>query len=221
MTAIGLRHTAPMAGHESLVEHARSPDRLTFSRRPRQPGFVYAEASRRAAAFAVDLSLAALVVAIVSRVAASPLSGQGFRWGMDEPWLLGLLLLVSLLSALPTAYYAHLWRTGRQTPGHRMFNIEVVRRTVGGPPSALASLARWILLYAPLGLWAFPGVLWVAFDPGPFLMLIEFSPWVSVVGMGVPVAWYVLLGSSVLLDRRRGRGLHDRIGGTVVVRPIR
>jgi uncharacterized RDD family membrane protein YckC len=211
-----------MAGHGSPLQGALRPDRWTFGRRPPQPGYVYAELPRRAVAFAVDISLAALAVAIVSRAAAFSLNPWPVRrWDIEDPWFLGLLLLVSLLSALPTAYYAHLWRTGRQTPGHRMFNIEVVRRTVGGPPTALASFARWVLLYAPLGLWAFPGVLWVAFDPGMFLMLIEFSPWVSVVGMGIPVAWYGLLGLSVVLDRRRGRGLHDRIGATVVVRPLR
>ncbi len=192
------------------------------ARRPPQPDFLYAEFPLRTLAFAIDFVLASVAVVVLAEVCGWIIRGPGF--GRFIEWDLVtavVLLLAAVVSVLPTAVAAYLWRAHGATPGQRLFGLRVVRRTTGERLTALSAFSRWVLLYAPLTLlWAYPRVVSVAFDPESFLdlLILVRLPWLPFVAMGLPLAWYALLGASALADRRRGRGLHDRICGSIVVR---
>jgi hypothetical protein len=210
----------PPRGRPQEDRRAGAPsDGWTLRRRPRHAGFVYAELPRRALASLIDLVLASAITAIVAQVAALVVRGPTFSRDLNELNVVALLY-VALVSVLPTAVFAYLWHEGRAPPGHALVGFLVVHRTTGAPLSASAAFARWVLLYAPLALVAFPLVVGVVYDPSPFLILIEL-PWLPFIGAALPFAWYGLLGLSTLQDRRRGRGWHDRMCGSVVVRMVR
>jgi hypothetical protein len=91
-----------------------------------------------------------------------------------------------------------------------LLGLFVLRRTTGDRQGTLAAIARWLMLYAPLtAVFSYPwfASVFAAMDP---LQL-------GSIALVAPMAWYVILAFSVLVDRR-GRGLHDRVASSVVVR---
>lgn len=164
----------------------------------------------------IDLGLVSAAAAVIAQLAAGLLKPR-FSYGEMSYLALAALFLVALASVVPTALIAYQWQRGRSTLGHRLLGLAVLRRTTGGPLPPLAAFSRWVLLYAPVALWTYPLVVSTVYDPAPFMMLIEL-PHAPFVGIVLPLAWYAVLGLTTLRDRRRGRGLHDVICGSIVVR---
>ena len=162
----------------------------------------------------VDLALATTLVALISAMVASVLRGPTFSWPLTEFNLLALFL-VSIACVLPTLVFAYLWHRFATAPGLWLFGLTLLRPASSSSVTSLAAVARWILLFAPIAFWVYPLVVGIVFDPGPFMMLIEFPSWLYA-AMVLPVVWYLLLGASVLAGRD-GRGWHDRICGSIVV----
>jgi uncharacterized RDD family membrane protein YckC len=125
--------------------------------------------------------------------AASPVSEvRGWR----------VVLNAALLAAVSGVYFVISWSRVGWTPGQRLFRIAVR----GVPPAARVSprraVLRWALLGAPLGLAA---------------SLTLSLPLLFLAVLVVSFAWFAVLLVTTLLSRT-GRGLHDRLAGTTVIR---
>lgn len=193
--------------------HAGRPERD-----PPSLGAAYAELPLRALAFLVDLLLLYVLFQLMVQLRsllALWLTRED-QAGSDGVLAIsaGLLLLGALgLSLL--AVYA--WRVFRATPGQMLTGLFVVERASGLRLRRRSAMARWLLLYAPLvPLLGYTQLIDLLFrsrllsDADPLL--------VASAAYLLPIVWYALLGLSVLMEGRRGRGLHDRLAGSVVVR---
>ncbi len=189
------------------------------------PGARYVELPIRAAAFALDAVLLIVISDYAFRAVSAfvfsgiltPQSGQG-----AESSFLYLVILVTLLAivAVQAAVVTYLVRVFRATPGQMAFGLFTLSSRKGHALPGSAAFVRWLLLFAPLPMLAVgPLVIVVlsqslAFDGRP---TPDWFPLVSTLTQLAPVAWFVVLIVSVLLDER-GRGLHDYLSASVVVR---
>lgn len=164
---------------------------------------------RRALAFLLDgVALAAL--GFLGLFVVSLLLGPTVRIELDGTQtprveVIGwrVLLNAVLLAALSAAYFVTFWIRTMRTPGQALLGLVVEDVAGGGMPLPLSwALLRWALLGAPLGIAAAAAVN----APLAFLMLSAAS-----------AAWFVILLITTLFGRS-GRGLHDRLSGSLVVR---
>jgi uncharacterized RDD family membrane protein YckC len=164
---------------------------------------------RRLLAFVVDGIVLALL-AVVLLWLVSMLLGPAIRLEVGDGaasvsvtgWRVLLNAVVS--ASLSAAYFVVSWTRWRRSPGQTLLGVEVedVRRTdPSASLSAPRAIVRWALLGGPLGLAA------AVFVNSPLVFAA-----VSLVTLG----WFALLVLTTLFSRS-GRGLHDRIAGTVVV----
>ena len=113
-----------------------------------------------------------------------------------------LAVQAAVTSLVSAAYFVLGWCGPRRaTPFQRLLGLAVVRAADGGSLRAGRSLVRWVALGGPLGF------LWALLVEQPVLWLF------AVVLSGM---WAVALVVSARRGARR-RGLHDRIGGSVVI----
>lgn len=125
--------------------------------------------------------------------AASPVSGiRGWR----------VVLNAVLLAALSGLYFVISWSRVGWTPGQRLFRIAVRGASPVAGVSPRRAVLRWALLGAPLGLAA---------------SLTVSLPLLFLAVVVVSFAWFAVLIVTTLLSRT-GRGLHDRLVDTTVVR---
>jgi uncharacterized RDD family membrane protein YckC len=182
-------------------------------------GVAYAEFGLRAVAFAIDQAILYLMM----RWFADVLNGRLALVtpepdGSVDPVLLLLVGLTAtaamLLTSAGIAVYG--WRVLRASPGQLALGLSTLRHSDGAQIGTTTAFIRWILLFAPaifmtgtpravVGsiVWPYPSWLYDFFGLAPLLVLV----------------WYLLLGVTTLNDPR-GRGLLDRLAGTVVVREI-
>ncbi len=172
---------------------------------------------RRLLAEFVDIVLATAIAAVVSTLVASVLRGPYLSWLMTDTNYLALLL-VSIVCVFSTLPFAYLWHRAEPTPGYRFLRLKLRDLTTRGVLTPGAAFARWIVLFAPITLWVYPLVVRTVFDPGPFLMLIDYPAWLDAL-MLLPVAWYLILAVSIARSRD-GRGWHDRVSGAFVARAV-
>ncbi len=167
---------------------------------------------RRVTAYVLDGAvLAALGFALLG--AASLLLGPTVRIELDgaEAPVIGLivwrvLLNALLLAGLSAAYFVLSWTRVMRSPGQALLRIRVQHAGEDALPLATRrALLRWALLGAPLGIIAAASV------DAPIIFLI-----VSLTS----AAWFAVLLITTLFSRS-GRGLHDRLAGSVVVRSDR
>jgi len=132
-------------------------------------------------------------VVLDTDAAASPVSEvRGWR----------VVLNAVLLAALSGLYFVISWARAGWTPGQRLFRIAVRGSSPLAGISPRQAVLRWALLGAPLGL---ASALTVNL-PLLFLAVVVAS-----------FAWFAVLVMTTLLSRT-GRGLHDRLAGTTVIR---
>ena len=164
---------------------------------------------RRAFAFVLD-GLVLLVLGFVLLAVTTALLGPTVVLDLERPaapvvevrmWR--LFLNAALLAALSGTYFVAAWTRSGSTPGQHLLNLVVI---ASASPGARASIGRaslrWALMGAPLGLVAALTV------DLPLLFLA-----VSVASFG----WFVVLVVTTAWGRT-GRGLHDRLSGTIVTR---
>jgi hypothetical protein len=177
----------------------------------------YAEFPLRATAFAIDVVVVAMIFQLLGQARAIIMFWLQ-RFVPQETAeaalvIAGLALVLGSLALSATVIY--FWRVFRATPGQMLFGLFVIRRGSGTMLSRGAATVRWLLLYAPLAL------------------ILSYSALIDVIStvdraidpviiaagaLLVPLAWYLILALSTLVEGKRGRGLHDRIAGSVVVR---
>ncbi|CAN5830789.1 hypothetical protein BH20CHL5_BH20CHL5_13260 [soil metagenome] len=189
------------------------------------PGVSYVEFPLRAAAFALDAVLLTVVTDYTFRAVYTFI----FSGILPEPVALGgeprfayLVLAIGLLTVVAgqALVYSYLVRVFRATPGQMAFGLFTVSHHDGSAVSTSAAFLRWLLLFAPLPVLTIgPGVVALISQVLAFLGRSPADSFalVSTLAQLAPAAWFVVLIVSVLLDER-GRGLHDHLSGSVVVR---
>ncbi len=195
------------------LRRAGAPERL-----PPSAGATYAEFPVRAIAFGVDLALLWLVFQVLVQA-----RGLTALWltrddpQANDPTLAvsgGLAVAAIALLSLTAVYF---WRVFRATPGQMLLGLFVVERGSGLRLGRRRALLRWLALYAPfVALLSYTQLIDVIFRadlaPGADPLLV------ASLAFFAPIAWYLVLAVSVAVEGRRGRGLHDRLAGSVVVR---
>jgi len=200
------------------------PDERTGapSRFPPAADAVYSEFPIRALAFALDVVLLWLVFQLLTQGRALIV----FFFTRDapdgnDPALVWSGLVATIAIALVTLVAIYFWRVFRATPGQLLLGLFVVQRATGLPLSRRGATLRWLVLYAPLAFaLSYTVLIDVVFRSD---LIRDMAPGgdpliVAAAAYFLPVLWYIVLGLSVLAERRRGRGLHDRLAGSVVVR---
>jgi uncharacterized RDD family membrane protein YckC len=189
------------------------------------PGVGYVELPIRAAAFAVDAALMVLISDYTSRaIYALLFSGilgpQTAQGSQAQVLYLAVILTMVGVVAAQAAAISYLLRVFRATPGQMAFGLFTLSRHSGRALSPSAAFVRWLCLYAPLSVLVTGPLLvniasqYIALSGAPPADWYEL---VTTVSQIAPVAWFIVLIASVLLDER-GRGLHDHLSGSVVVR---
>jgi uncharacterized RDD family membrane protein YckC len=171
------------------------------------PG-VPASFMRRLVAFLLDgvvLLVAGFAVLTFTTVFIGPtvlLEPESAASPVSEVRAWRVVLNAVLLAALSGVYFVISWSRSGRTPGQRLFRLAVR----GAPPAVRISprraVLRWSLLGAPLGLAA---------------ALTVSVPLLFLGVLVVSFIWFAVLVVTTLLSRT-GRGLHDRLAGTTVVR---
>jgi len=189
------------------------------------PGVRYVEFPLRAAAFALD----AVLLIVISDYASRALYSFIFSGVLPPPWqqgpgyqflYLAVVAAVVAMVAIQAIVLTYLIRVFRATPGQMAFGLFTLSMRSGHALTGSTAFFRWLLLFAPLPvLVAGPLVMTVLSQFLSFggLSLPGWFAIVATVSQLAPVAWFVVLIVSVLLDER-GRGLHDYLSGSVVVR---
>ncbi len=199
------------------------PATTSYRRQPPVPGVVYAELPLRAAAFLIDLTLVGVVGGILSPAAQqlvdAVLSADAAFLGITARTALEFQVLPILIHAGSSAVVAvWFWLRFRATPGQMMLGLFTVTRTEGLPLGRSQALLRWLLLFGPATILTGSGsaallYLRAAVAEGDARGANLVAATITVVAL----AWYGLLAASIAGDRR-GRGLHDKLAGSVVVR---
>lgn len=185
-------------------------------------GVRYAELPLRAAAFALDAVLIVAATDYTFRSAYSLiLSLIPFPSDPDTPLAQGAILLALLaLVAAQAVAMTYLIRVFRATPGQMALGLFTLSRRHGRALTPYGAFVRWLLVFAPLPILAAgPLVISVvsqtlAFGGRPPPGWLAAATTLTQIA---PVAWLLLLTVSVLVDEH-GRGLHDHLSGSVVVR---
>ncbi len=204
------------------LERLPGPRALAPWRSPPAPGVVYAEIPVRALAFFIDLMVVQVAVHLVGppvRGFVATVLGDQFPLGTGPD--IGVLLLavvpeVIVIWALSLAIAVYSWTVFRATPGQMVLGLFTLTAPHGGTLSVRSALVRWAFLFAPMVFLSTLGT--VLFGVSEVAAAWGLDPRLAqlVVASVAPV-WYAVLAVSAA-NERRGRGLHDRAAGTVVVR---
>jgi uncharacterized RDD family membrane protein YckC len=189
------------------------------------PGVRYAEFPIRAAAFALDAALLIIISdyssrAIYAFIFNGILGPQSSQGSQSQVLFLAVILAMIAVVAAQAAAICYLLRVFRGTPGQMAFGLFTLNRRSGRALAPSAAFVRWLVLFAPISvLVTGPLAITIA---SQFIALSGRPPadWyqlITTITQIAPVAWFVVLVASVLLDER-GRGLHDQLSGSVVVR---
>lgn len=178
----------------------------------REPGAVYhyADVSNRIVAYVVDAAILA-VLTFVAAVAVSLAFGPTVRFpsasaaGEDVVTFNPTLATVNALvgAALALIYFAGSWVVLRGSPGQRLLGMSIGGEADGARLTLGQAVTRWLLL------------------SGPFVFVSVLTAGLRgtrAAYLAVPLAWYVVLLVTTARDARL-QGLHDRLAGTVVVKP--
>ena len=171
------------------------------------PG-VRASFVRRLVAFLLDgvvLLVAGFALLTLTTVAIGPtvvLEPESAASPVSDVRAWRVILNAALLAALSGVYFVISWSRFGWTPGQRLFRLAVRGASPAAVISPRRAVLRWSLLGAPLGV---ASALTVSV---PLLFLAV---------LVVSFAWFSVLVVTTLLSHT-GRGLHDRLAGSTVIR---
>jgi uncharacterized RDD family membrane protein YckC len=198
---------------------------------PREEGpsadAVYADVPRRAVAFVLDLvfiyvtanMLLQFLAFITGLTVLASLSTQ-LADRILNTWLgFGLPMLV--VGVVQATVFVLFYRRYSASPAQLAFGLYTVRARDGEPLSVGRSIVRWLLALLPAYLITAASYVGVIYSNA--IVPTSGEPTTNqanATGATVFLAllWILILLISALVDRR-GRGLHDRTAGSVVVRP--
>lgn len=119
------------------------------------------------------------------------------------------------LAAIQAVAYTFLWRVYRASPGQMALGLFTLHATRGAALSKRQAFVRWLLLFLP-------ALIMTSADAISYVGFYSIAPKIeqavfSGMALLLPFLWFVILTISILLNSR-GRGLHDRLARSIVVR---
>lgn len=178
------------------------------------PGVVHAELPLRAATLVVDLLIAQFLAGVVTRVGLEFLQYQiNTSWfGPSPDFSRAVVVFTGALAwTVSAAAYVYFVRRLRSSPGQLflgLFTLRVDGRRLG----VSTALLRWLLIIWPVLISGPVGTVLSGLAADP-----DFQATVGWVLGVLPWPWLTILAVTILRDPK-GRGLHDRVTHSVVVR---
>ena len=126
------------------------------------PGYEFGGPGERLIAYIVDILIAGCVV-IGIIILAGLVVGAGAVGGNGLVAGAGVLVIVVALFVVPLAYFPYFWARSGQTPGMKMFGLQVVRDSDGGPIGTGAAILR-LVGYWVSGFVLYLGYIWIFID---------------------------------------------------------
>lgn len=169
---------------------------------PGAPGFVFADTPSRFVGWLIDGLIVFFISAILGTVFAAAVGGSSsFRVDTSDTtttttgiafWI--IWLVISLV------YFVFFWTGGRRaTPGQRLLKIQVGNAHDGRNLDVTQAAVRWV-------------------GYGEWLILLSLAPALAGLGGLLSFVWpFVLLITTIISPTKQG--LHDRLGGSWVVKP--
>ena len=119
------------------------------------------------------------------------------------------------LAAVEAIAFVFMWRVYRASPGQMTLGLFTLDARQGVGLSKRRGLVRWLLLYLP-------ALVMSSADALSYVGHYAIAPTVEqpvIAGLAVllPFLWFTILTISILMDSQ-GRGLHDRVARSIVVR---
>jgi hypothetical protein len=212
-----------MSDTERWVLEPEQPEVFAPSADGPAPGVEYPDFAIRSVAFVIDL----LLIQSTGTVLLQPagfiagnvlLSNSGPPDQVVGAWF-GFLVPVVIVAIIQGLILAGFWRIYTASPGQLLLGLQTVRNADGRRLSRSAALARWLFLFFPaLVLTASTDLgIWWAYALGAADQPAQTTA--SGVAITLPVIWFLVLLISALVERH-GRGLHDRLSRSVVVRRV-
>lgn len=175
------------------------------------PAYHYADVPNRVVAYVVDAAILA-VLSFLAAVAVSLAFGPTIRFpdasaaGDDVVTFNATLATANALvsAVIGLVYFAASWVAMRGSPGQRLLGMTIGAEADGARLTGGQAIIRWLLL------------------SGPFVLVSVLTAGlrgVRAAYLAIPLAWYLVLLVTTARDARR-QGLHDRLSGTVVVKPL-
>jgi hypothetical protein len=195
--------------HTALGEPRRARTAVTFPSKQAGGRTAHPKSRhlrRRLAAFIVDSGLLVILI-FLGAAALGGLLGSTIAFGAGDGDILydARLARATAFEGIATGcvYYCASWPLFGATPGQRLLGLAVRVGDGLAPLTPARALARWLVLGAPL---------WIATSMVPGWMGVA-----AAIAMGL---WGVCLLVSTIRSAT-GRGLHDLLSGTRVVRIAR
>ncbi len=181
-----------------------------FGAAPPVPGIerlVFADPSSRLIAHLLDLVVLGLIGLVLAGTIGALLGGivRNTITALDQVDLLALVIVFLLHLLLSAAYLIGSWSRGGRSLGMAILALRVVDEREAEEITLTEAAQRFVLL-------GIPSVLVVVWWYLPVAI-----GWLALIGGGILLG---LLAATVLRDPV-GQGYHDRIAGTVVVKPAR
>ncbi len=184
-------------------------------------GVNLAELPIRGISFLIDVLLiqqaSALVFQVFSFVTSHTILTAA-SGGVTDPvlaaWIAFGLPLIGL-GAIEAVAYVFLWRVYRASPGQMVLGLFTLDAARGSALSKRRAFVRWALLLLPALIMSSADAIGYV---GHFAIATKVDQAVFQ-GMAVllPFMWFVILTITILLNGQ-GRGLHDRLATSIVVR---
>ena len=186
-------------------------------------GVRFAELPVRVAAILLDVALLAIMADVGLRVATWILQSSFVRPGQAPAdasvVLIALAIPLLLILGGQLGVIVLFLRRFRATPGQMAFGLFTLARGTGLRLSRGGAFTRWLVVYAPVA----------AFLSGSFIVAtikqisvvaknpVDSTGALDTFVLFAPLVWGLVIVLTILADRR-GRGIHDRLTGSVVVR---
>jgi uncharacterized RDD family membrane protein YckC len=126
------------------------------------PGYEFGGPGERLVAYIVDVLISGCVV-IGIVILAGLVVGAGAVGGSGLVAGLGVLVILVAVFVVPLAYFPYFWARSGQTPGMKMFGLQVVRDSDGGPIGGGTAILR-LVGYWVSGVVFYLGYIWIFID---------------------------------------------------------
>ncbi len=183
------------------------------------PGVAYAELGLRAAAFAIDVAVALLISSLADSYLQGFIGLSGLP-GDAVGMFTGLLAIAIVAAGAIVVGSTSATSVLRATPGQLAVGLVTLTADGGQAVPFRRALVRQLLLIGPVCLIPVSTTLaslLVAMAVSPDSESTTIATWPYWIWPVVAVLWYLVLALPAIRDPR-GRGLHDRLADSVVVR---
>jgi hypothetical protein len=188
---------------------------------PPAEGVSFAEVPVRAVAYAIDIVVVQFVADLFLRFTNFLAQHTVAAGTSPDPYriaILGVLIPLLVVVFAQAAVVTYLWEVYRASPGQMALGVFTLRAKDGRAIGGGGALARWMCLFLPVIVFVYAPQIAFILQYAVFGGDPSFDTAIAqAAAMILPMLWFLILIVSVLLDGR-GRGLHDRLAGSVVVR---